>query len=471
MSCRPASRAAWASVALATILPVALSLLAYAFAFRTLRLGGDEPHYLIMADSLLSDHSFELRQAYERDASTRAIFGRIAPHMLQVGEKWMPYHTPGLSMLVAPALWVGGERGVRVVLCLFLALLTWSILAWLRRRVELGDAAWLTLGITICTPILLGGTRVFPDLPAGIIATACALWMLDRPGRDGRAFGWVIVGVASGFLAWLNVKYYGTSAVLLLACIGIAALEARAGRRRAALQALGGAAFLSAVVWALLQFNAWAYGPSFGGREMRELTTSFSRGAEMFLGLHFDQSQGLFLRNPLLLAGVLFLPVFVRRQPVAAAFWGLLYLSLILPNSLEMARYGGGAPSARFTWSAISLWSVPIGIGLASLPRLRRFIPAAVSIALAYQAVLAVRWMPAPGTLYPVLAEQLEARDSLFPAGLRSMFPSFYFWDFSSYWTYGPNLAAYAITAGLLAAGVVLARRAETKMEAALVGA
>jgi hypothetical protein len=440
-------------------LPVALALAVYAFALGGVRLGGDEPHYLIMADSLLTDRSLDLQRAYERDAETRAIFGPVTPHVIPVNERWMPYHTPGLSILISLPQWLAGERGVRLGLCLLAAALPWSLMVWLRRCVGLEQAAWVTIGVVVCTPTLFGATRVFPDLPAGIVATVCALWLIDRPGRNAAAPAWLAVGLASGFLAWLNVKYYGSAAVLFVALLAVGALEARNRRRRAALLAAAGGLCLAAVVAALLVFNRWTYGPWFGGRELREVGSSFSRAAEMLLGLHFDQSQGLFVRNPLLLAGVLLLPVFARRRPVAAGLWALLYGSLILPNALEMARYGGGAPAARFTWSAIWLWVVPIGVGLASLPRLRRFVPAAVIAALAYQAALAVRWLSAPGTLYPVLAEQLDRRDSLFPVGLRPLLPSFYFWDFSSYWTYGPNLAAYIITVLLLATGIALAMR------------
>jgi hypothetical protein len=461
MASRPPAtpRAHAAALVVAAVLPVVLALAVYVFALGGLRLGGDEPHYLIMADSLLTDRSFELRQAYERDAETRAIFGRIAPHMLQVGDRWMPYHTPGLSMLIALPQVVGGERGVRLALLLLAIGLPWSLALWLRRQVGIPDAAWLTVGVTVCTPLLLGATRVFPDLPAGVIAVACALWLMERAGRDASAAACVATGLASGFLAWLNVKYYGTSAVLLVGLLVVGAAEARGGRKKPALLAAAAGLCLALVVGALLEFNRWAYGPWFGGRETREIAASLPRAAEMFLGLHFDQSQGLFVRNPLLLAGVLLLPSFVRRRPVAAGFWALLYLSLILPNALEMARYGGGAPTARFTWSALWLWAVPIGVGLRWAPRLRRFVPAAVVVALAYQAALAIRWLPAPGTLYPVLAEQLDKRDSLFAVGLRPFLPSFYFWDFSSFWTYGPNVAAYAVTLALFAVGWWLACR------------
>jgi hypothetical protein len=110
MPTRPSStgRSATALLVLVTLLPVALALVVYMVSLRDVRLGGDEPHYLIMADSLTTDRSFELRQAYERDAATRAIFGPVPPHMLQVGERWMPYHTLGLSMVIAaPSAWPG----------------------------------------------------------------------------------------------------------------------------------------------------------------------------------------------------------------------------------------------------------------------------------------------------------------------------------------------------------------------------
>jgi hypothetical protein len=44
-------------------------------------------------------------------------------------------------------------------------------------------------------------------------------------------------------------------------------------------------------------------------------------------------------------------------------------------------------------------------------------------------------------------------RDSLFPVAMRRWLPSYYFWDFSSFWTYGPNIVAVAVVITLLVAG------------------
>jgi hypothetical protein len=57
MPTRPSStgRSATALLVLVTLLPVALALVVYMVSLRDVRLGGDEPHYLIMADSLTTD--------------------------------------------------------------------------------------------------------------------------------------------------------------------------------------------------------------------------------------------------------------------------------------------------------------------------------------------------------------------------------------------------------------------------------
>lgn len=78
-----------------------------------------------------------------------------------------------------------------------------------------------------------------------------------------------------------------------------------------------------------------------------------------------------------------------------------------------------------------------------------------VAVALAYQTALAVRWLAAPQRLFPNLD---EPRDSLFPDALRPWLPSFYFWDFSSYWRFAPNVVAMACVVLLIVAGALASR-------------
>jgi hypothetical protein len=91
---------------------------------------------------------------------------------------------------------------------------------------------------------------------------------------------------------------------------------------------------------------------------------------------------------------------------------------------------------------------------------LQRYVKPAALAALAYQAVLATRWVAAPGLLFPVLDERIWARESLFPLPWRYSLPSFYFWDYlpASYLLYPPNTLAIAGLLLVAAAGVAAGR-------------
>jgi len=97
---------------------------------------------------------------------------------------------------------------------------------------------------------------------------------------------------------------------------------------------------------------------------------------------------------------------------------------------------------------------VPLAVTLQADPdRWGRIVKPVVVACAIYQVLLAVRWLPEPSVLFPRLEEDLAARNSLFPLALRPLLPSFYFWDFASYWTYPPNVVAYIGTTLLIAIG------------------
>jgi hypothetical protein len=79
----------------------------------------------------------------------------------------------------------------------------------------------------------------------------------------------------------------------------------------------------------LAAFHYWGFCNVLGGRGRSELTTSPARALLFFLGLHLDQGQGLFVQNPLFLAGIPALVIWARRRPALACLWTMLYLSLI----------------------------------------------------------------------------------------------------------------------------------------------
>src|SRR5260370_5272335 len=74
-------RAPWRWAALVAFIPAAITLTMFSARTHLFPIAGDEPHYLIIADSLLSDFDLNLQNNYERDAqrsmarSTRTSIG------------------------------------------------------------------------------------------------------------------------------------------------------------------------------------------------------------------------------------------------------------------------------------------------------------------------------------------------------------------------------------------------------------
>ena len=354
--------------------PVVLTLIVFAVSTRRLPLSGDEPHYLIMADSIASDFDLDLHDNYLNDFNTHRIIGLTIPHVYNVERGWMPGHEPGLSMLIALPFKIGGITGARLALCLFAGLLPYSLFTWFRARLERASvsarqaratAAWLTLGLTISVPILLGASQIYGDLVAGAMATTLFLHAFRALDEERPAWAWALFWLTAGLFPWLHAKFTFTAA--LVACVGAGALwrRNRAAHGTRNLLVLSTAPLVIVGPALLVAFNTWASGSPLGFRHASELTTSFARGAEIFLGLHLDQSQGMFVQQPLFLAGVAALPFFAARHRGLALLWGLAYLSLILPNALVLTRYGGDGPDGRFSWSAAWLWAVPIGFVVA----------------------------------------------------------------------------------------------------------
>ena len=140
-----------------------------------LRTGGDEPHYLIVAASVLRDGDLDVRNNYEEDARTAEIYGPVFPHVTVRDSGTWPAHAPGLGVLLAIPFGAGGTLGARVALCLFAGLLAWSVWWWFRDRLPAGDTALVVAGL------LSGPTILF-----GYVAGLSGSGRRHRRGRAGR---------------------------------------------------------------------------------------------------------------------------------------------------------------------------------------------------------------------------------------------------------------------------------------------
>ena len=320
---------------------------------------GDEPHYLAMAHSLLTDGDLDLADEFAEREYSAFFAGELRPHTSPASPPGTlyPVHTPGLPVLLLPAYALGGATGAR----LFMAAVAALAGALAHRAVRhvfgsegLATGAWAIL--TFTPPLPFYAVSLYPETPA---ALATAAFLLPGPGRARL----VAAGVAAAALPWLHPKF------LPLALVGLALAAGRRdvpGATRAAL--VGGPAVSLAL---LLGFFAAVYGrPSLGAAYGPGLSsdTAPTRIPWGVLALLTDRQYGLLACSPawfLALPGMLALFRENRRDAVRAA---LLSGASVAVGAAFSMWWGGACPPARFVVPALPALALAVAAALRVRP-------------------------------------------------------------------------------------------------------
>ncbi len=169
---------------------------------------GDEPDYLIIAQSLLHDGDLQIENNHRRFDYEAYHDGELPPSYLQRGRNGQiyPVHAPGLPVLLLPAMAVAGYPGAVatvVLLCAAGVGLLWR-LCWL--VTDSAPAAWFgTAAAALAAPFFLHAFVVFPDAPAGVLCLV-AVWAFVEPSRfRGWRLAWP--ALALGWLPWMHTRY------------------------------------------------------------------------------------------------------------------------------------------------------------------------------------------------------------------------------------------------------------------------
>ncbi|MGE3276613.1 MAG: hypothetical protein AB7O67_15980 [Vicinamibacterales bacterium] len=178
---------------------------------------GDEPHYLVIAQSLWRDGDFAIENNHARE-DYREYFNRpLDPHYLTRGADGEIYsvHPVGLSILLAPIYALGGYHLVVIVLLALASLaaaLMWRAIA---EREGLAPATFAWAAVATSAPFALNAFTVYPELTAGLAAVVAFTLATGQRALDTpRLLG---IGAAAGVLPWLSTKYAPMSAAIMAA--------------------------------------------------------------------------------------------------------------------------------------------------------------------------------------------------------------------------------------------------------------
>ncbi len=258
---------------------------------------GNEPHHLLAAESIVSDHDVDLADEY-RDRA----YANWYPRVLRtdgrvVGGRLMEPHGIGFALLIAPAYAVGGPRAVEGEM---LALLAFAFVlgAALARRMV--PEPWATAGAGLCglsPPALAASTTITPSVPAAVALTGaalCALAIRERPRRRYVVMGTLLLAL----LPWLGWTYVLPGAVVAWALVTWTLRE----RRR--LPAIVAGEALSASLLFYVTVNDRFYGGFTPRAAGTAATPQFPLGyvdrIPRLAGLLLDRDAGLLRWAPLL---------------------------------------------------------------------------------------------------------------------------------------------------------------------------
>lgn len=327
---------------------------------------GDEPHYLIVSQSLLADGDLDVRNNYATGQSRRFGGGGLepGPHARETQNgRLLSVHDVGVPVALLPVYTVATSvsglvpesvlrrfrmnRGLFAysLISLFIIGMTSGAAALTRAALiadgaPAGVASAVVLAVWLSPPVLSNSFLVFPE-PFALLLTAWALRTAVASPQVAFQRPAMLFLLALGLLPWFHRKYalYGMAVLLTVAWHRRGTIAGMTKTERAAALALFATPQIALALWTL---HHWG---NIGGALVLE-RAPFSLGALRtgWLGLLVDRENGLLVWAPI----YLLLPVAWTLAWRRTRLWLLPTASLFFMSAAHDQWWGGFSPAARF---------------------------------------------------------------------------------------------------------------------------
>lgn len=322
--------------------------------------GGDEPHYLVVTQSLLLDGDLRIENNHDRGDYLSYFAGRLRPDFLERGADGEIYsvHAPGLPATLIPAFAVAGYGGAVVAIVLAAAAtsaLTWHV-AWLISASAAGAwIAWAAVFLTV--PYFFHTFTIYPD-GFGALLTMVGIWGVarieaGRPVSRAMLFG---VGAALALMPWFHTRFS-----LIAGALGVVLVlrSWKSPNRWPRFVALLGLPILAAAAWLGFFWYFWGT-PSPAAPYGAQTNTAVSYLGRGVVGLLFDQQFGLLATAPIYAVAAASWWSLARRRPRLAVELVFIALPYVLTTSTYGMWWGGTSAPARFLVALMPMAALPL---------------------------------------------------------------------------------------------------------------
>jgi hypothetical protein len=418
--------------------------LAAGFCDYSRHISGDEPHYLIIADSMLEDGDLDVRNNYESQSYHRYYPSDLtrAEHVIKISrngtrEVWSPQHFPAIAVMAMPFHALFGPWAAKLPL-MFCAALTVMLVYLLAARLGLAEgkaAAW-SFAFALLLPITAYSNHLYPEMPVAFLAIS-ALYLCSAGKMSGRSVA--LCALIAAAFPWFGMR---SLPFTVGAIICVIANNPRAVRRWLLALVPSAVSIVLVGVYYYAVFGAIQPGIEHRYHNNYAFNISMLTSVRYLGAIFFDNETGVFLYIPLLMLAV---PGFVIGWRIARKFT-VYTLLLVVPYMLLLilgysSWHGDWAPVGRFMASACPLIFIGVVFSLRGLAASDGVAKVLLGLSWVFTAILCVdpKVLYNSGTGIPrLLSEKHIPINYIAPSFMRI-----------SVWT-------YALTAAWLAAVAVL---------------
>ena len=341
---------------------------------------GDEPHYCLIAHSLVFDHDFDIKNNVENRDYANFYPQRMTGHVFRSRENRYSSHRLGLPLIISPAYYIGFSSGigVRLSVVTFMSLLTallavniYSLACEISENRFISILTWICVSFTL--PILLYSTQVYPEIPAALLAIYA--FRKIRNYKKNNIRDALIIGCCLACFPWLHERFLIFTLSLFIFFLFTVSrsrqcIDGGAKFRKKVLLLF----FIPLIISGILQvgYNYLLYGLPIPIQEgwyegTYDVEFGFFNREGIYvgmLGLLFDRAEGLFVFSPLYIFIFLGMVTLWRDRRVDFWWFILVFFSYYLTVASFGSWWGGGGPPPRFVVAAAPLLTVPLAYSL-----------------------------------------------------------------------------------------------------------